>query len=82
MFILSDSLSFINVRDWYQLKIPRTRSQHKGDLFAPQRQRVGNKRQTRKIEDEEGGEGNKGKGICPRGGQRIRRRQRAFPKGK
>ena len=39
---------------------PRPSSQHKGDLFAPEGQRAGNKRQTQEIEDE--GEGNKGEG--------------------
>ena len=82
MFILSNYLPFINVKGWYQLKIPRAGSQHKGDLFAPQRQREGNKRQRQEIENEEEGKGNKGKGIWPRGGQRIRRKEKTFPIGK
>ena len=46
---------------------PRPSSQHKGDSFAPERQRTGNKRQRQEIEDEGEGEGNKGgrRDICP-----------------
>jgi hypothetical protein len=40
---------------------PRPSSQLKGDVFAPERQRVGNKRQGQEIEEiKEEGEGNKG----------------------
>ena len=42
---------------------PRPSSQHKGDSFAPERQRTGNKRQRQEIEDEGEGEGNKEKGA-------------------
>ena len=41
---------------------PRPSSQHKGDSFAPEGQRTGNKRQRQEIEDEGEGEGNKEEG--------------------
>ena len=41
---------------------PKTSSQHKGDLFAPEGQRAGNKRQRQELEDEGEGEGNKEEG--------------------
>ena len=53
---------------------PRPSSQHKGDLFAPEGQRAGNKRQRQEIEDEGEGEGKKGKGaevFVPEGGQKT-----------
>lgn len=52
--------------------IPRPSSQHK-DVFAPEKQRTGNKKQRREIEDEGEGKRNKeeGEGIfttAPQGG--------------
>ena len=44
---------------------PRPSSQHKGDLFAPEGQGAGNKKQRQEMEDGEEGKRNKG------GGQRT-----------
>jgi hypothetical protein len=51
---------------------PRPSSQHKGGLFAPERQRAGNKRQ--RLETEDKGQEKKkkeqvkgGRDVCPRG---------------
>ena len=40
----------------------RPSSHHKGDAFAPEEQRAGNKRQRQVVEDERKGEGNKEEG--------------------
>jgi len=40
--------------------LQRPSSQHQKDLFAPEKQRAGDKRQTQEIEVEREGEGNKG----------------------
>ena len=59
-------------------------SQHKGDVFAPEGQRAGNKRQREEIEGEGEGKKNKGEGegifFAPEG-QRLERRQ-LWPIGK
>jgi hypothetical protein len=41
---------------------PRLSTQHKGDLFAPERQRAGNKRQRQETGGLSRREGNKGEG--------------------
>jgi hypothetical protein len=53
--------------------LPRPRSQQKGDLFAPEGQRTGNKRQRQEIEDEGEGGRNKAEG----GGAFVPEGQRA-----
>ena len=52
-------------KERYRLRTPppKPSSQHKGDVFAPEGQRSGNKRQRQEMEDEEG---NKGKKIGER----------------
>ena len=42
---------------------PRPSSQHKGDVFASEKQRTGSKRQKQGTEDEREGEGDKGEGT-------------------
>ena len=42
--------------------MPRLRSQHKGDLFAPVGQRAGNKSQRQETKDKRKGKRNKGEG--------------------
>ena len=59
---MSMILIFIIVRKKLAQDLPRPSSQHKGDLFAPEGQRAGNKRQRQEIEDEGEGERNKGEG--------------------
>lgn len=51
------------VRNCIGSGFPKTSSQHKGDLFAPERQRAGNKRQRLAIEEEGEEEGNKGNKV-------------------
>ena len=53
-------------KEKYQLMSPKTK--HKGDLFTPEGQRVGNKRQSQEIEDQERKQGRGGRSVCPRGG--------------
>jgi len=67
---------------------PRPSSQHKGNLFVPEGQRAGNKRQRQEIEDEgEGGrsQGRQGRNFCPGCGAKyclwIERKQ-TWPTGK
>jgi hypothetical protein len=63
----------------------RPRSQHKGDLFAPERQRAGDERQRQEAGDEREGERSKGEeqGILVHKGDClwIKRRQ-MWPIGK
>jgi hypothetical protein len=61
---MSMILIFIIVRKKLAQDLPRPSSQHKGGLFAPEGQRVGNKRQRQEIEDEAEGKGGR-RGICP-----------------
>jgi hypothetical protein len=55
------------------ISTPNPHSQHKGDLFAPEEQREGNKRQKQEIEDVGEGERNMGgkEGILAPEGQRT-----------
>lgn len=62
-----EAIAFLLVKaEWYQLRTPRPGSKHKGNVFAPERQRTGNESQERGDEGEE-----RGKDICPRVGQRT-----------
>jgi hypothetical protein len=49
------------VRELYWLRTPRPRSLHKGDLFVPEGQRAGDKRQRQEIEDKRKGPRERGK---------------------
>ena len=60
-------------KEKYGLRTPRPSFQHKGGLFAPERQRAGHKSQRREIEDKREVERNKrwGKRIFVQEGQRA-----------
>ena len=66
-------LCSVGVRKSVSQGPPRQSSQHKGDLFAPERQRAGHKSQRREIEDKREVERNKrwGKRIFVQEGQRA-----------